>query len=92
LNVLVGAIADDKGNTPVGLGRMGGKRHANQGKKYGEVAHLKSPRWNRATMGATYRNRLHEKATHRVENQAIVWIGLPPSPFDHSSRQVGGFE
>ena len=42
-HILVGAVADDKGDATVGLGGAGGERHANQRKDDGEGAHLKSP-------------------------------------------------
>ena len=41
--VFVGAIADDKGDAPVGLGRLRREQHAKQGNNNGEIAHLKAP-------------------------------------------------
>jgi hypothetical protein len=46
-DILVGAVADDKGDTLVGLCRIRGEQHANQGEENGAVAHLKSPKVSR---------------------------------------------
>ena len=65
-DILVGAVADDKGDAAVRPGGVGGEHHANQGKNDGEGAHLKSPGgieyFETATLGA----KLHEKTTLRA--------------------------
>jgi hypothetical protein len=43
LDVLVGAVADDKGDALIGLGRIGGEEHPKHGKKDDDVAHVRSP-------------------------------------------------
>ena len=74
-DILVGAVADDKGDALVGLGRMGGEQHANQGKENGEVAHLKSPAWNLSNNdGSTLGHRLHEKAALRATKNQLCPI------------------